>query len=277
MVTTIAICPEEVDLGTVQETLLIPLYFRAVESKKENPRIKDDIAIEIIKNIKYDFSKFDSGTLSFHGVISRTIILDREVQNFIDKHPNSVIISIGCGLCTRNLRLDLKNSDWYNVDLSDVMEVRNKYLSTIETNEHYYNISKSCFDESWPKDINAEGKDVLIVIEGVLMYFTEDEIKHLIKIIKDNFKHVTVIAEIMHAMLANRTKYHDTVKKTNAEFKWGIKDCKEIENLDSNIKYITEWNMLDSLSSYNFKFKMMNKIKFLKNVLEKIVLFEISQ
>ncbi|WP_454055223.1 hypothetical protein [Clostridium sp. Marseille-Q7071] len=47
-------------LSGVPETLLIPLWARAIETKNSNPIIKDYKAIEMMENIDYDFSKFDN-------------------------------------------------------------------------------------------------------------------------------------------------------------------------------------------------------------------------
>ena len=49
-----------VELGDVQETLLIPLYYRAKESVRDRPLFVDQKAVEILPQIGYDFSDFDS-------------------------------------------------------------------------------------------------------------------------------------------------------------------------------------------------------------------------
>ena len=46
-------------LGTVQETLLIPLYARAVENSKEHALLRDARAEEIVASIDYDFERFN--------------------------------------------------------------------------------------------------------------------------------------------------------------------------------------------------------------------------
>lgn len=86
----------KVSLESVQETLLIPLIARVNETKQKNPRVVDKNAVEIVSKLDYDFTKINSGA-SNQGVIARTMILDRETQAFIDKNPNAVCISIGCG------------------------------------------------------------------------------------------------------------------------------------------------------------------------------------
>ena len=265
---------KKISLGEVQETLLIPLYLRAKNTKSENPNINDQEAVKLCDSIDYDFSKFDSAKGSYYGVVSRTIILDREVQNYINKHPDCVIVNIGCGLCTRNLRLDLKQAKWYNLDLEDVIELREKYLTP---KENCFNVTASLLDDSWPTLVDSGDKNVLLVIEGVLMYFSEEEVKQFIQIVKKHYKKVDMYAEVMHSAMARHTKQHDTVTKTNASFKWGIAHSKDFEKLDRGIKYITEWNFVDEMANFGgFFMKLSSKIYFIKNFCDKIGVYEIT-
>lgn len=48
---------ERVDLSGVSETMLVPLYSRALENNRENPAFYDKTAIEIINNLDYDFAE----------------------------------------------------------------------------------------------------------------------------------------------------------------------------------------------------------------------------
>ena len=46
-------------LRGVEETMLIPLVIKANETMRCNPRIKDSKAVEIIKKLDIDISKYD--------------------------------------------------------------------------------------------------------------------------------------------------------------------------------------------------------------------------
>lgn len=48
----------ELQLGDVQETALIPLAVRANETKRENARIHDGKAVEIIETLGIDTKKY---------------------------------------------------------------------------------------------------------------------------------------------------------------------------------------------------------------------------
>ena len=71
-----------------------------------------------MKNLDYDFSKADKDKAMNYGVIARTIVLDRMVEQYLKKHENAVVVNLACGLDTRCYRMEGKYLRWYNADLS---------------------------------------------------------------------------------------------------------------------------------------------------------------
>ena len=66
---------EKIDLSAVSETMLVPLYARAIESKKENPEFIDQTAIKVMDSLDYNFKKrFKTSTnkMNFWGCSART-------------------------------------------------------------------------------------------------------------------------------------------------------------------------------------------------------------
>lgn len=92
-------------LGTVQETLLVPLYGRAVESRKPKPALRDDKATQIVGAIDYDFARFDE-LPSLLGTVLRTSLLDRWNAAFLAEYPTGTVVELGTGLNTRFERVD---------------------------------------------------------------------------------------------------------------------------------------------------------------------------
>ncbi len=74
----------ELQLGDVQTTALIPLAVKANETMRPNARIKDEKAVQIIKALNIDTSKYDK-FLSHEGVIARTIMLDRQLKDILEQ------------------------------------------------------------------------------------------------------------------------------------------------------------------------------------------------
>ncbi len=229
-------------LSGVPETLLIPLWARAVETKNSNPIIKDYKAIEMMENIDYDFSKFDNAWMSQTGVAVRTEILDNATKFFIDKNPNAIIINVGCGLDTRFLRLDNNRIVWYELDLPEPIRIKKEFF---EETERYRMIAKSVFDYSWINEIKVSNEPILIIIEGLLMYFTDQEVKNLINKLVSLFPNAEMLFETMTPSIVKRSNKHDTVNKVGVSFKWGINSGKEMLKFNERIDFIEEWNYFD--------------------------------
>ena len=234
----------EIKLNNVSETMLITLYIRARDAESEKPVLNDKKSAEMISKIDYDFSKFEKAWASYYGVLARAEIMDREVKKFIEKYPDCVIVSVGCGLDTRFLRVDNGKIRWYNLDLPEVIEQRKLFF---EKNERVIDISKSAFDSTWPKDVEVDGKKLLIVSEGVLMYFVENEIKNFLEILTDNFDSFEAQFDLLYKGTVKVSKEHDTLKNMNTEFKWGVKDGSEVVKLNPKLKQTGLINFTDEM------------------------------
>jgi O-methyltransferase involved in polyketide biosynthesis len=172
------------------------------------------------------------------------MLLDREVSRFLTRNPLAVIVNLGAGLDTRHARLRVSDSDWYDLDVPDVIEVRRLFFTE---DENYHFISKSMFDYSWMDDIHYSDRKVLIVAEGLFMYFEEKELKELMNNICRRFQGAEMLVEVMGPAIVGKSRKHDSLSKIeNApEFKWGIKDSKELERWNPRIRLIDEWCYFD--------------------------------
>ena len=158
---------EKVNVTGVPETMVLTLYARAKETRKKNAKINDEIAEELVKNLDYDFSKADKDKAMNYGVIARTIVLDRMVEQYLEKNANTIVINIACGLDTRCYRMKGKYLHWYNIDLPETMKIRRQFLP--ETGP-IYQIAKSAMDDSYVDDIDYHCENVLVIIELVATY-----------------------------------------------------------------------------------------------------------
>lgn len=67
--------------------MLQTLFARAAHSQKKEHKFYDAKAIEIVKQLDYDFSKAEKDAAMSSGVIARTILLDQMVGAFLEGHP----------------------------------------------------------------------------------------------------------------------------------------------------------------------------------------------
>ena len=170
---------EKVSVTGVPETMIQTLYARAKESEKDNPMIQDDMAAEIVSKLDYDFSNADKDKAMSYGVIARTIVLDEMVERYLSKNPKTVVINIASGMDTRCYRMKGKYLRWYNVDLPETMEIREKFLTE---NGPIYQIAKSAMDASYTDEIVCDGEQKGVVSIQVAMRAAEEAGLDLVKI-----------------------------------------------------------------------------------------------
>lgn len=253
------------NLNGVSETLLVPLWARAVEAKHPDPIIKDVKAAEIMQEIEYDFAKLDGEWPTQISVVVRTELLDRATEAFINRHPDAVIINIGCGLDTRFSRLDNGKVQWYDLDLPEVINTRQHFF---DETDRYRMIPKSIFDYSWIDEVDRK-KSVLIIAEGVLMYFTEKDVKALMDKLITSFPAAEMLLETTSPSLVKQSQKQDLIKnqyQIDAALHWGIKrGGKWIEKLNEGIEFIEEWHYFDYHRDRWNKIRWMALIPHFKN------------
>ncbi len=150
---------EKISVTGVPETMIQTLYARASESGRENPKIRDEIAVELVSRLDYDFSNAKKDKAMSSGVIARTIVLDDMVGKYLDTHPDTIVINIACGLDTRCYRMKGKYLRWYNIDLPETMQIREKFLTE---NGPIYQIAKSAMDAAYTENIEYSNENVLV-------------------------------------------------------------------------------------------------------------------
>ena len=232
-------------LSAIPETMLITLWAKATETENNGGLIHDDKAVEIIKQLDYDFSKFEKVRMSQIGCCIRANLIDREAKTFLDAHPDAVVIQLGAGIDARYQRMGCPQvTHWYDLDLKEVIDLRRELIPETEVNTC---LSLSLFDYQWGDIVKASGKPVLIIIEGVLMYFAPEEVKAFFIELCNRFDRATVLMDILSFMFVKRAKQHDALKKMGqmSEFKWSVRHTTEMESWHPKLHLGKEYFMSD--------------------------------
>lgn len=152
---------------------------RAKESRRgKDAIVYDPVAQTLVEQIEYDYSKFDTAKMSEIGCAIRCWFLDKKVREFAQTHINPVIVNVGCGLdarCQRTVKGD-KNLTFYSLELPDIIFLRKSFITETEMEKY---ISASMFETAWMDEIKSAHPDgsFLFIIEGVVMYFDESQLK----------------------------------------------------------------------------------------------------
>lgn len=246
----------KITLTPEQETLLIPLYTKA---QPGNPLFFDPKAQDILRQVDYDFTRLRVPYKTVILVCQRAKKLDVTTRDFLNEHPNGVVLHLGCGLDSRFWRVDNDKVEWYDLDLLPVIELRQHFYPA---SERYHLIASSVTDLEWMAMVMAADRPVLVVAEGLLMYLGEVQVKQLFLQLQKVFPNCRLIADVFSQMTARSATQHPSLKHTGAAIGWGIDDPHQIEAWSPGIHLIEEWFFtqdpdLDRLSlGYRLAYKL---------------------
>lgn len=242
--------------GSLAETLFIPLKAKAAETKDSKGVIRDPKAVEIIENMKLDLSRFDGGNITHVGIIARTMIMDQGINRFLEQNPKGTVINIGAGLDTRFTRVDNGELKWFDLDVPEVIKLREKFFSESDRVKF---ISKSVLDSSWVNDIGISPEEpVLIIAEGILMYLKEEDVKKVFGILTSRFPGAEMYFDVVHTNFVG--------KGVSSDFVWGIDTARQIENLHDSIKLVESWSTGDLCKNrQSLFFRIMNISSSIRN------------
>jgi O-methyltransferase involved in polyketide biosynthesis len=173
---------------SVQATMLIPLYGRAIAGKRFPDILYDAEAEQIVESVDYDFS----GIAVTYGeeYVSLTCLIraaraDAAARAFLAAHPEATVINLGAGLDDTFSRVDNGHVIWYNLDLPDAIAYRERFM---QPTERCRNTAHSMFDYRWLDDVEARPDGaVLVIAAGLFFYFEEAEICDLVGRICERF------------------------------------------------------------------------------------------
>jgi len=226
----------EPELRGVPGTLLITLYIRAIESQRPDALIKDERAEALVRQLDQESLR---KTLPLTEDSTRVVMIlktrefDRFTEGFLMRHPDAVVVHIGCGLDTRFERVgcnqpDIGQVEWYDLDLPDVIELRRKLIGG--EGERYHLLACSVFDSAWLREVGAHRQGpFLFLAEGVFMYFEEAQVKSLVLTLKEQFPGAELVFDAYSPFLMWSHNLRVTRKRIGAHLHWALKHPQDLE------------------------------------------------
>lgn len=160
-------------LKGVSETLLLTLYDRAAEAQRPDRVLADPESVRICDMLDYDFAgRFGQPLGAF---AARAASIDRILRDWLLRHPDGLVVSLGEGLETQAYRVDNGRMRWLTVDLPAAIALRDDLLPASGRVRH---VAASAFDPAWFDTIDT-ADDVFIVAQGLFMYFEPAAVKQL--------------------------------------------------------------------------------------------------
>ena len=205
----------------VAETLLIPLYMRAKESRRDNPILNDKTAEQLADNLEYDYSQFDGAKLSEVGCV----------------------VNVGCGLDTRFQRIGNGKTIFYDMDLPEVIALRRKLIPEQLGNIY---IAASLLETDWMDNLcrkhpNAE---FIFIVEGVLMYFYEKQVKAFLHAVASRFEGGELWFDVCGTIMSRHGVKPDSLRKHKAQIRFGLSDGRLVEQWEPTLQLIEQANYM---------------------------------
>lgn len=181
------------NLTPAQQSVLITLGSRAIDSRLSHPFLGDAMADEVIRKTGYDVAElpkfgmmskfFDPRTLIFD-VAVRAKKLDEVVQRFISHHPDAVVLDLGVGLDTRIFRVNpASTAGWYGIDFPEVIDLRQQVVPQ-RTDVH--SISADLTEPHWLDDLPSD-RPAVIVADGLVPFLPQDGFVSMLNHLIDHF------------------------------------------------------------------------------------------
>ena len=222
-------------MNSVNKTLYIPLYGKAYVSKK-GLFLCDKKAEEIWSAEEFPLKgKSKSKWLAYYMGI-RAAVFDGWVRARTANDAVTVI-HIGCGMDSRFLRAGENCSEWYDVDFPEVIEERRRYY---EESDRYQMLAGDARAPEWLMHIPC-GEKAVVIMEGISMYLTLDEMQALITAICRRFDEASLLVDCYTSFAAKMSKYKNPVNDVGVTKVYGLDDPTVLQV--SGLSYVKEREM----------------------------------
>ena len=168
----------------------------------------------------------------------RSAVFDNWLREQMAARPNAVVLHIGCGLDSRVLRVDTQGHAWMDVDFPEVIEERKRWYTE---DERYRMIPGDARCSDWMAQL-PEGGEAIVVMEGVSMYLTTDEVRSLFAALAARFDKAAVLMDCYTTFAAKASKYKNPINDVGVTEVYGIDDPEALSE-STGIAFVKEHEM----------------------------------
>jgi O-methyltransferase involved in polyketide biosynthesis len=187
------------ELCGIPGTMLWTLYERADEARRHNGLLRDPECQRIFESLDYDFEAHfgkPSGLAP-----ARALMIDNTVRRWLARHPAGLVVSLGEGLETQALRVDNGRMQWLTVDLPEAIRVRERFLPPTA---RFRQLARSALELDWMQYVD-DRSGVLVVAQGLLMYFDAERVRQLFVAIASRFTGAEMVFDLIPRSVSHAT------------------------------------------------------------------------
>ena len=212
-------------MNSVNKTLYIPLYGKAYVSQK-GLFLHDPKAEEIWEKEGFPLKgKAASKWLAYYMGI-RSAVFDEWLGDQLTRHPDAIVLHIGCGLDSRVLRVKHIGHKWFDLDFPQVIAERGHYYTE---SEDYRMIGSDLCADDW-LDALPHAQAAVVVMEGVSMYIQPAKLQAILGKIADRFESTAFLIDFYSVFAAKMSKYKNPINQVGVSEVYGIDHPQAMES-----------------------------------------------
>lgn len=168
----------------VSDTAFWVAHYRAVETRRPDALFRDPLAERLAGDRGRRVAKHMGAERAMRWTLSvRTWIIDALIQNAIEDGVD-LVLNIGAGLDTRPYRLDLPTDfQWVEADFAHMIDYKTEALADEKPVCRLDRIACDLANDearlNLLADVNARGRKILVLTEGVIPYLGNDAVSDL--------------------------------------------------------------------------------------------------
>ncbi|MFX1548563.1 MAG: class I SAM-dependent methyltransferase, partial [Promethearchaeota archaeon] len=226
----------------------LPLYCRAIDYQAKNSILKDKFSYDLYNRIEFDWNIIKKTVRSFDPILMgiRVRKFDQMCRQFIEKHPNGIIVSLGSGIDYRFGRIDNNRCYFVDLDFPEVLEFR-KLITPISTRNIL--IGQSVLNYSWIKQILELSMEhraqIFFIAEGLMVYLEIPEMQELLKNIGQAFPQAEIFFDMFSERAKKLAESKLMFKDLNVKIKSALNSGKLMEKWGIGFKVLSEWYFSD--------------------------------
>ncbi|KAF6832149.1 o-methyltransferase domain protein [Colletotrichum musicola] len=251
-----ALSKGKVKLSGAQETLLLTLFARAKDAESASPILHDQYALEVVSQIReqgYDFNRTSMGFerlgMFSEPVATRARMFDICTERFLLRNPGpATVLHLACGMDSRCYRVKWQGEGrvWIDADKEDVVELRRQVLNDPEPGKGEYRlIHPNIHDEEWLREAKIpRDRPVLVLMEGLSMYLTPEEMHGLVRRVVTYFRQAGVRGEMRFDAVGSLSYYainyvfRTPFKTMGTRFNWYLDNPRHLEQVVPGLRFL---------------------------------------
>ncbi|MBQ8093193.1 MAG: class I SAM-dependent methyltransferase [Clostridia bacterium] len=215
----------ELKQNSVERTLCIPLWSRAIAVKKLPQILPDEDAVRILREMGERrppsvFYHLQCAALA--GAI-RQYDFACEIKDYLEIHPNATVVELGAGLSCLRRQMKIDTNPWINVDFPDVIACREKY---IPCGKNEKNVISDITDHRWFNSVPFKADNgIVFLAAGVLHYLTKESVMELTDAMADRFPGGLFVFDFVSARGAEAGNHQIKTTKNDTKITFSMENA----------------------------------------------------